>query len=223
MNLIYPKYELNISLNPDTPVVLAIENPSDYTNFLDSIIHQSYGETGDLRLLDRDDETKFSKEVCVILNPLVVDCNEKKILSKLYAQLADISDEQFTEEQGKINSQAVAFIDQLMKEVPYHLEMSLNLSVPDLLKMYEVKLDYSGTTLLERIVDYIRVQHQILRTSIFVFIGLKEYLICEELHDLYTMCQYEQVSLVIIEGRSYNVLSEEKTIIIDHDRCIINI
>ena len=221
MKLIYPEALLEMTLTPQNPVVLTLESPQIYSDFVGNMWSQTNGQEGNLRLLEKDKELKIAKEICFILNPFAVNCNDRKILSKVYEELAVRTDEVLAEEKTEINAALVEFLDKLLLQEPYHLEAGLELDVQGLLKLYNVHMEYEGETLLERIIDYLRLMHQVCKIKAVVFIGLKAYLAEEELQQLYEFTLYEQIDILLIESTVRPALGNETGIIVDRELCVI--
>ena len=96
-------------------------------------------------------------------------------------------------------------------------------NIPNLLKAYNVRLETEGVTLLERIVEYLRLLHQLCKIKVIIFVNLKTYLSDSELEQLYEFSAYEKMSFVLLENVHRNRLKNEKICIVDHDCCIINL
>lgn len=84
-------------------------------------------------------------------------------------------------------------------------------------------IGYESTSILEHIVDYMRLFHQVCKVKVFVFVGIKAFLSEEEMLQLYQMATYENIELLLIEGRYYSCTKYERNVIIDKDRCLITI
>ena len=161
MKMVYPELNLELELSSDRPLLLVIETPMVYTDFLQNLRIQTNGEQGELHLMDREKELRIDKTVSLITDPLLVDCNEKKILNKVYEQLNQLADYPTNEELKDINSRIVGSIDRVIQGVPYYIDFDPELDFTGLLKLYNVRLDYETTSLLERITDYVRLMHQV--------------------------------------------------------------
>ena len=114
-------------------------------------------------------------------------------------------------------------MERLLQEVPYHLTYKDEHEVQEFLKFADVKVDSESETLLEQIVEYLRVMNQICGCNICVFVHLKSYLNREELKQLYDFVNYQKIHLVLLEPSERERLEGEKIFIIDQDECIIEI
>ena len=221
MNLIYPEYSLSIQFEENKVFVISAEHPEVYSSILRDIWNQVQGEMGGFILSENEKIKNIAKEMDCIFNPFVIDCNDKRILSKLYQELKENIDNFLIQESVELNQYIVNFLDEISKISPYALEYGLDLDIIGLLKIYGVKIESIYETLLERIIEYIKVMSQICNIKIFVFVDLKHYLLEEELKQLYEFVFYEKIVLIIIEPVYTRGIEGEKCWTIDKDLCII--
>ena len=108
-------------------------------------------------------------------------------------------------------------------QMPFALKYDVIFDVIGLSKLYHVEIDCGGGSLLERIMDYLRVMAKICSVTSYVFVGLKQYLSEEDLNQLYKFVFYEKIHLLIIETSQMPLLTVEKGWILDKDLCIIDL
>ena len=197
MKAIYAKYGIELSLTENQIITLVVENPQVLSDMLRDIFRQ-------------------------INNPLRADCNEKKILTKLYKELAEQANSLLYEECSNLNSNIVTFLENLLTTVPYHLEMEVDLDVAALLKLYGVKVETDGVDVLETLIDYLRAVSSICNIHVVWMLNLKQFLTEEEVGQLYEFCFYEKIHLINLEGQKSYTLEQEKCVIIDRDLCVID-
>ena len=87
--------------------------------------------------------------------------------------------------------------------------------------MAGLRLDVQTDTMLECIVEYLKIVHELLGQTVFVFLNLKLFLTKEELKRLYQECFYRKIQLILIEAVYQEKSEEENVCVIDKDRCII--
>lgn len=223
MRLIHTGYHLELVLQENQIIVLSIENPKAYTDMLHDIWNQVQGENGEFILSEQEKIKNISKEMECIFNPFLLDCNDKKVIAKLYQELREQADSIFIKESILLNSSILEYIDKLFLQVPYALEYKVDFDIMGLLKLYGVKIDSFGESLLDKIVEYLRVMKQVCGVAIYVFIGLKQYLAEDELRKLYEFVFYEKIYLIIIEASHSQSIDGEKCWIFDKDMCIIEL
>lgn len=89
MRLIYARQGVEIALEENRVSTLLIENPVSLCEMLQSLLRQMEGDEGEWILSDSDIVLPLAKSCVFIDNPLMVDCNEKRIITKLYKELVD--------------------------------------------------------------------------------------------------------------------------------------
>ena len=131
--------------------------------------------------------------------------------------------EQYLKELISLNGQIVNFIDYAAMLEPYEINIGTELDLAGLFKLYDVKFEVDDISLIDRLISYIKIMHQVCRKEIFVFVNLKSYLEENELLQLYEAAFYEKVFLWLIESRYENKNKYEKVQLIDKDLCIIEL
>ena len=141
----------------------------------------------------------------------------------MYQELKNQSNSILQEDTLKLNSYIVEYLDKLIMTVNYNLKFNFDMDLSGIMKLYGVEVDCNAESLLEQIVEYIKVTAQICGMNLFVFIDIKHYLTKCELKELYKTAFYEKVNLIIVEPVHTEKLDEEKSCIIDKDLCIISL
>lgn len=223
MKLIYPEYAIELPIKENQVIILSVENPKAFANILSDLWHQINGKEGGFLLSEIDKEKNIAKSIDFIVNPFELNCNDRKVVTKVYQELSELAMENLYDETSKLNEEIIKYIEKLIGYVPYHLDYNLELDLNSLMKSYHVELTTSPKGLLEQIVEYLRVMHQICGVEIFAFVGLKQFLSKEELKMLYEFAFYEKVYLIILEGKFIEKNENEKCWILDKDLCIIEV
>lgn len=221
MKVIYSQYQMEIDVEEQRITVLSIENQKAYREILSDLWNQIEGLEGEMIISENERIMKISKDVELVFNPFSLDCNNKKVLTRLYQELKDKTNENMIEETVKINQYILEYLEKVIYQVPYALDYKVDFDVMTLFKMYEVKVDTLVGDLLEKIVEYIKAMNRICNIRMFVFVGLKQYLTENELEQLYEFVFYEHIYLLILEPMFTKILNGEKSYILDSDLCII--
>lgn len=219
MKLIYEKYGIFIEIIENQVVTLVIENQKVFSEFVQNLNQQINGDEGELILSDEDKELSFSKQAVLVTNPFTINCNEKRIVNKLYKELQDATNETLVEHYAKINSVLVNFVDEIISMVPYNLTYDLELDLLGVLKLFNVRIDNENVNLLEMMIDYIRALKTICGIQIVAVLNIKCFFTADQLKELYKFCFYEKVFLINIQGNQFFHMEEEKCYIIDKDLC----
>lgn len=223
MRLYYEPCGLEISIPEGRMSGICLENPMTMQKFVSSLWRQSNGAVEDIFITDGDKSISLNKDVNMVFNPFSLDVNEKKILTKVMSEMQVIGETELYLEMTELNAAIVTFLDKLNQRMPYPLTYSLDLDVQQLLKSYAVKIDMQSESLSGRIVNYMKLGHQVLGVRLFVFLHLRDYLSMDDFEKIYEMVAYEQISVLLLESRMTDKLPQERWWIIDADNCIIEI
>ena len=222
MKAIYAKYGIELVLEENQVITLVVENPRVMSDMLRDIYRQVNGEEGGWILSENDKIFSLEKTGVLLDNPLTADCNEKKILTKLYKELSEQAKTSLYEECTQVNSHVVDFLEKLFDTVPYHLGMELDMDIAGLLKLYGVKIETDGADVLETLIDYLRAISSICNIHVVWILNLKQFLTEKQVGQLYEFCFYEKIYLINLEGQKNYTLKQEKCVIIDKDLCVID-
>lgn len=223
MRIIHQEHNIGIDFEEGYVEVLCVENPKVLAMLVDDLLRQIEGGTGGWILSEKEKVLLLSKHMAGIINPFALDCNERKILNKIYSEFVEIASNEYPVETAELNGKIVDYLDMLFQRSAYHLDMQTDLDIAGILKLYDVKMEIESKELIERIIDYLRALHYICKIDMFAFVHLKEYLTEEELGALYEFANYEKLSLLFIESRYGGCLKYEKWWIYDKDLCMINV
>lgn len=201
---------------------LIIEHPGCFREIVEEMIRQCKGEEGKMTLSDKDKVIDFSGNVLVISDPLNLQRNTKKILSRMYEQMRISIFERSLHQRFYESAAAIeAFAYELDAVSEYAIQYDTNITVQGLLKFLNVKLAEEDQTYPETLSDYLKLVSDLLNIRLIVFVHLKSYLGKEELIQLYQMANYRKIFLLLLESREYEMLEYEHRYIIDSDMCII--
>lgn len=220
MKLVNSKYNLNIEWEENKSTTLIVEKKDNMLNIINNLINQLAGQEGDFVLSD-EVKVKWEKQVDFILEPFTINFNNKKILSKLYEQMFDISKDEI-EDYNSINNVIINAIDKVTQRVEYNnIVYNLDFDWKNIYKLYDVKIGEDYENLFEKIEEYIKIIADVLHIKLVIFLNLKEYLSKIELENIQRICFYKKMNLLLLESEEREKIENEKTFIIDKDRCLI--
>lgn len=110
MRIIYSKYGIDLCLEENKITTIVIENPLVMSEVIRNISRQVNGEDGEWILSEQDKIFSIEKSSMFLDNPLMVNCNEKRILTRLYKELSEQANTLMYEEYTQINSYIVSFL-----------------------------------------------------------------------------------------------------------------
>lgn len=223
MKLVNTLYGLEFDLIENQILVLSIENHLAYSNMLGMLWKQYKGEDGDFILSDKNKELKLSQKMECIYNIFAINTNDKKIITKLYQELTFQNNTLLQEESILFKQELIAYFDKVVSTVPYNLKYNFDTDLSSLMKSISVEIDDDADSLLEKMMQYIKLMNQICGVEIFVIPNLKVYFLTEDIIQLYEVAMYNKIYLIVIEPFQTLHVEGEKGWIIDKDLCIIEL
>lgn len=221
MNIAYHKLGINVELNENKVNVIVIENPRSMAEMIYDLNQQNLGNVSEFVIAENDKTLNFNHTAAVIFNPVTVDCNEKKILNKLYSEISAEAKENFYEKTNLLNSNIIKYMDELLIKVPYPVTYSENLDIADFLKAVNVCIDDCSETFLEKITNYIKIIASLNNIKVVFMLNIKSYLDIKDIEELYKEARYNKIFLVLIENIVRDKIENEDILIIDKDLCTI--
>lgn len=221
MKLVNHKYGLRIKLKEGEVTVIVVEEPHAMVDIVSELEMQVNGKEGDFILSEENNELKMSKYWSMIMNPFSIDLNDRKVLSKLYAELVDEA-KNYIEEKTVYNEAAIELLDKIIADSPYQeLTYDFDMEWNNFFKLYDMKFESNAGNLLETLLEYIRVTASLFHYSGLILVGIKSYLNEKELQELYRMSCYYKIQLILVESSERKRLENERLYIIDKDICLI--
>ncbi len=122
--------EKEIKLSKKVEIIIVIEDKKVFREYIGELYSQcmDLNDSGRFVLSNEEKEIKLSKKVEIILDFYSLDINNKKIITKVYNKLKEIStEEDMYVETGKINSEIVRYVDKIVDIYTQNLIIKLNL------------------------------------------------------------------------------------------------
>lgn len=200
--------------------VLEIKDTKCFTNIIQKINDKIEGiDNNEIFLLDDENkELKMQKEMNIILDVFNIDYNSRKILGKLYEKIAEnIENSDNTELQSKF-VEIRKYIVEEINEFPFEFTMSDNIDIVNMLKLYNLKIDYLAYgSVLEKIEFLIDLNTTLNLFVILVIPNLRLFLSETELIELYKYSLYNNIKLLLIERNVDKRLKYENILVIDEN------
>lgn len=221
MNLVNAEYGINIELSEEYISELIVENPDSFTLILMQLLHGCDGKESEW-ILSEDEKILKLEKVCELVdNPLKIDFNSKKIQGRLYSEMQDVCNE-YNSEKSEINYIITTYLEKMIDALPYeYVSYDMEFEWVNLLKLYNVRIAVENSTLLQTIIEYIKVLSFLCQIKLVVFINLRSYLSTEAIAELQKMALYYKISMLLIENCEREKISDSHIIIVDKDNCLI--
>ena len=221
MKLVNSQINYTIDFMENIVNVLVVENPDIMTELITNLWRQCNGADGSFVLSD-DEELKIDKNMNIIINPFDIDFNSKKILSALFNSMSQRAND-CIEQKTLINASIINVLDDILLHESYPgIEHSLDFSWIDVFKIYNVKIEQNHDTLIQKLIEYIKILVNYCGVRILCLVNIKSFLSDNEIKELYKYAGLSKMQLLLVESNEKEALSCENICIIDNDRCIIN-
>ena len=223
MKLVHAEYGIEIELKENQILVLVVESPEKLSELIQELYLSKQGGEGKFLLSEADKLLNMGKFLELVVNPFAIDVNEKRIVQKLYQEIESQVQEQLVLETAEIHSRLISYLEEIAGKVTYPVIFDLEQNVLGLMKTYNVRLETESITMLEKLVEYFRLLHQLCRVEVIVCVNLKSYLSEVELRQLYETVFYEKIALILLENVQREKVDGERICIMDRDWCIIDL
>lgn len=200
---------------------LVIENRELMLRFLSDIYRQIGGIDGKSIVSHNNKPLQFSKSVEVIDRFIDFDINSKALLSKILSRIetAALNEENYLKSIALINE-----ISNYITELSFDLPCSLNLqklSISSLLKSTGIEVESDGGV-AERISDYMELVTELDRHKLFISVNMRSFINDNEMENFVETVINHEYDVLAVENKAYDLLTNEKRIIIDNDLCEIH-
>ena len=217
----HTSWEEHFELNAQKISILAVENTATLWSYCKDLIGSANGEGGDFCVLKDFTEQPFEK-LCVIETNLPgLSLNTKKLHAVLMKKCIELSESpEFEEQLRKISLSLYSFCKKICQDVGYSTELNENIDTGGLFKLFSLSLKENFNSLLEKLIEYVNVNTEFLKTKVYIFLFLTKFLTVEEIKQFFEHCRYQDVSLLLIEESFPQFLKQEvpyQGLIIDCD------
>ena len=202
--------------------VLTIENIKCFSNIIGILNDKINGiESNEIFLLDdNNEELEMGKKAYMVLDIVNIDYNSKKLLNKIYNIISENVEKKQDYEIDKKVFDLREYIIQEINELPFEFVMKSELDIPEILKLYNLKIDSENyTSILEKVELLIDMISTLKIADILIIPNLKIFLEEKDLVELYKYSLYNNIKLLLIEKNSNSNLKYEKNTIIDENFC----
>lgn len=223
MRITNREFDFVIEADENTSVSIVCENPKIFYEMIEDSIKLIKSNESNWVISEKDGSRIDSKQIDVIVSPFCFDINSKRLLGNVQKEIETCIYENFIEEIDYINNAFIRILEDISLRLSYEIDYNIECDVKDLIKIYDLKLSYESSSLLGKLSIYIKLLAMSLNVKLLFLVDIKRYLTAHEILILYKEARYWKIQLVIMESRFIDKLENEKVIIIDMDRCIIEL
>lgn len=223
MRLIHKDFGFTFDFKENTKSLLVVENPTEFCGMVQELISDDLTEEQRFVLSENNVPIKRKDHLLCVVNPLSITLNERRLLGKLGEILKkEILSSELLLENNQIIVSLEKYALHIIQNMDWELTYTDKIDVQSLLKFVGIQFEDHQNSLIEKMVDYIRVTHDMLGVDCFVFVHLLSYLTEYEMEKLYEYAWYYKINLLLLESRQpESIESFKEIVIIDKDACEI--
>ena len=213
-------FENELNLGDGKVNIVQIENSKLFTHIIDVLNDKINGiDNNEIFLFDeKNEELNIYKEMIIVFDMFNIDFNTKKIIGKIYDIISNNIKENSDELIEKINFNIRKKLINELNDLPFNFDVKETIDVLDLLKIYNVKIDFKMySNILEKVELLIDIISNLRIATVLIIPNLKSYFSEKELLELYKYSLYNEISLITIERRKYRKLQYEQVLYIDSE------
>lgn len=221
MKLVEREYGIEVDIKENIVSIIVLEDVKLRLPLINELFSQTSGNEGNWLLFENDKSFDLGKKVELILEPLTLTLNNKKVKSKLYQDIKTIAQDYCFSQGLEVHSQICNYLENMLDKLPYPVKYDEDWDVSEILKAYNVELVEEYDNIFEKLYNYIKLVNTVCGTDIFIMVNIKQYLTDEQITELYKMAAYGKIQLVLIEFSMNNKRDCEEIYILDNDDCVI--
>lgn len=218
MKLAHPQWVHTVEWDSSHPASLILEDPNAYRNLVQDLTIQANGEEGTAVLSDNGRPCSLAKEGLLIRDLWAAEPNQKKILTGIYRQLANLAQEEHYGQLCEVISQGEALMEALSRESMLDLTWETPVDLNPLLKAYGVQVEHSEDP-FERLLDQARLSREFLPTHFLILVGVRSFLKAEECQAFCRELALCEMPVLWIEPSCQPMIEQEVRLVIDEDAC----
>jgi len=222
MKLAYHNLIDTFSLDACSISTLVIENRKLFREFIDDLYHQ-INNNGEKFILSENNKTiNIAQCVELVIDPIALEINTRKIQTKLFEQLNKIAvNEDYILDTLEVKRFILAYAYKLLHSESLPLTLDDDFKLTDIFKALDIKFESCPENLPMHLANYIDIHRNYLNIKVLVLVNIKAYITDEELLLLFKQASMRNLSLLLIENSIQNTIKGECVTIIDKDLCIV--
>lgn len=214
---------MEVDFDENQVINLTVESSDVFADFVYNLYKQVGGDEGDFVLAEAEKTLSMAKNACIVTNPLIVNCEDRRIMNQLYKNLSDHVAKEHFEKFAEVNQHIIGFVDYVINTSEYNLVTDTDFVVANLLKYCNVHISTEYENFAEKFIDYLRAIKTICKLDVVFVINLKQYFNENYLFEIYKFCFYNKIFLVNVENIKSEAIEGDKYVIIDKDLCLLEL
>ena len=220
MNLLISEIDEVIRFDEGNINSIIIENQNIFRKIIQDIVDQINGLYGNCVLSRGNIPVSFEKNCEIMVSFVPFEINRKSIINHIIALIEKTAmNEVNFQRSQKLLAELENFICDLSFENDYHIEFS-KLNISSILKAVGVCLQEDYENIPEKIIDYMEIVKILEKDKLFITVNMRSYFSDEEIRQFMQTAIAHKTNILMIENMEYDILENEKRIVVDKDMCI---
>ena len=222
MKLVHPDLHFQITFAEQEIPICLVESPARWRELQKELFAQYQGEDGKWVLSEDDKELKFNASVEIIMNPVCLNENQKRIMNVFIQSFSQTANnEDYWKRSQQLNAEIQSFFSDLEMEYPFEYHINPEIDFAALSKAMGIRFEYEYETDLERLIQYCILTRDVLKTKLFIFFNLHAFFTIQEMKMFYQEIVARNWNVLLLESSMRERIDGEKYYIIDKDNCEI--
>lgn len=186
MKLVEREYGIEVDIKENIVSIIVLEDVKLRLPLINELFSQTSGKEGNWLLFENDKSFDLGKKVELILEPLTLTLNNKKVKTKLYQDIKTIAQDYCFSQGLEVHSQICNYLENMLDKLPYPIKYDEDWDVSEILKAYNVELVEEYDNIFEKLYNYIKLVNTVCGTDIFIIPYLQYLLYMISYHCLST-------------------------------------
>lgn len=221
MKFVYPEIDFVFDTAVGFVNSLVIENQRLMIKILQDIYQQIQGLSGRATVSEENRILNFEKTVELIDRFVPFEINNRSLIGKVQNRIEKTAVDTYYEKTQEV----LAIIERFLFDVTFDFSGEIyfkNLSIGNVIKSAGISFREEYDDLSEKLINYMELIREYDRDKLFVFVNLRSYIDNTSLDKLMDTILHQGFNVIMIEGREYDSLPQEKRYIVDKDLCEIS-
>lgn len=214
----------DIVLSKNKHFNLVIENPLFFREFLNGLTNQIDNDDPFFLFYKDDKEDSLKKHGFLVLNPMKIEIDDKKINGLIQKDIASKVGEDKKVEFEELINRINEYLKSITYDYPVPVTFDMDLSLASFLKAISASAVSEYDSFLEYLINQVKKISFILKSDVFFFLNLHDYLSENEFHQFEEEMSKLEVDYVLISSHKPLVKPDDEFVIeIDRDLCELHI
>lgn len=223
MKVIYYPYDLHCVFFSEKINTIIIEKKELFEKFIFDLEQSLLKEDIFFYIEENEKELPIEKYALMVVSPLDLRYNKKEFQKILYNKLIEEIQVAGIQEQVVRNYEELyRQIECIANRTDFLIQMDENVDYGAIFKMLNIELEQPKGTFLQKLLDYIKIQMELLHKRIFFVINCAAYISNIWYEEIRKWCEYQGVIIIFVENQQSISHQEINEYILDQDLCEIH-